>query len=225
MLATKLKQQQRCLLQNSMRLFSVDHGELKALEQKVKRKLHVMKMFTEYKDFDYEPPQMFYDKQSGEIKIKEKHVQETKKIINNMDDLEREKQALLAEVGLNQEGKPIKEDEPIDVIAEKIKTVNDRMAKEFDIDPSTFYVFSRDFMRVDLGLIIQRPAIFMHFSKRDAEFLKYKSNVMNEYYSNQKQFTDEFEEISRLNEDVIGGNNPYTSKMNIDNYPTHKMVD
>jgi hypothetical protein len=98
------------------------------------------------------------------------------------------------------------------------------MVKEFDIDPSSFPVFSRDFMRVDVGLIIQRPPIFMHFSDRDAEFLKFKSNVMNEYYCNQKQYTDDFEEVSRLNENVLG-DNPYSSKMNLDNYATHRIKD
>jgi hypothetical protein len=97
-----------------------------------------------------------------------------------------------------------------------------RVSNEYDLDPSNFHVFSRDFMRVDVGLMIQRPPIFMTFRKRDAEFLKYKNEIMNEYYANMRPFIDEFEEVSRLNENVIGGNNPYTSKMNIDNYPTHK---
>jgi hypothetical protein len=39
-----------------------------------------------------------------------------------------------------------------------------------------------------------------------------------------KQFTDEFEDVSKLNDDVLT-DNPYTSLRNVDNYPTHKMVD
>jgi hypothetical protein len=39
-----------------------------------------------------------------------------------------------------------------------------------------------------------------------------------------KQFSADFEEISKLNEDVLG-DNPYVSKMNLDNYPTHKLKD
>ena len=35
---------------------------------------------------------------------------------------------------------------------------------DYDIDPSKFYVFSRDFMRVDVGLMITRSPIFMHMS-------------------------------------------------------------
>jgi hypothetical protein len=47
----------------------------------------------------------------------------------------------------------------------------DKIENEVDIDPSSFYVFSRDFLRVDIGLMVQRPPIFMTFRKRDAEFL------------------------------------------------------
>ena len=54
------------------------------------------------------------------------------------------------------------------------------------MDPAQFYVFSRDFMRVDVGLMIQRAPIFMHMRDRDVEFLKFKNNLMNEYYCNMK---------------------------------------
>jgi hypothetical protein len=47
---------------------------------------------------------------------------------------------------------------------------------------------------------------------------------MEEYYSDTKQFIDEFNEVSKLNEDCLA-NNPYVSRMNLDNYPTHKKVD
>ena len=57
---------------------------------------------------------------------------------------------------------------------------------------------------------------------RDISFLKYKNDIMNEYYCNAKQFSDEFEEVSKLNEDLLG-DNPYSSKMNLDNYPTHRL--
>jgi len=58
------------------------------------------------------------------------------------------------------------------------------MVKELDIDPTNFYVFSRDFMRVDVGLMIQRPPIFMQMRQRDIEFLKLKNDIMNEYHCN-----------------------------------------
>jgi hypothetical protein len=52
---------------------------------------------------------------------------------------------------------------------------------EYELDASKFRVFSRDMMRVDVGLIIQRPPIFVHMSDRDVEFLKLRSQLMNEY--------------------------------------------
>jgi hypothetical protein len=45
---------------------------------------------------------MYYDKASGEIKIKEKVETLKKKHIKNFDDLEKEKKALFAEVGLTE---------------------------------------------------------------------------------------------------------------------------
>ena len=98
------------------------------------------------------------------------------------------------------------------------------MEEDYEIDPSQYYVFSRDLMRVDVGLLIQRPPIFMRMRDQDFDFLKKRQNLMEEYYCDTKQFIDEFNEVSKLNEDILA-KNPYCSRMNIDNYPTHKMVD
>lgn len=122
-----------------MAKFSYDHGEIKKLELKVKRKLQVLRMFSELKDFDYEPPTMSYDKKTGEIIIEEnkgkasaaaqedkkggKKTGGGKKVISSMDDLEKERKALFAEMGLNNEGKPKNDKEPEDKVAEKIKAV------------------------------------------------------------------------------------------------------
>ena len=210
------------LINNLSRSFSYDHGEIKKLELKVRRKLQILRMFSDLKDFDYEPPQMQYDKKTGEVKIIEKKQGANKKVIGNVDDLEKEKKALFAELGLDEEGKPKNPKEPVEKVAEKIKAAQDRMIRDFDVDPTAFHVFSRDFMRVDVGLLIQRPPIFMAMRERDVKFLKFKNDIMNEYYCNQKQFSDEFEEVSKLNEDLLG-DNPYSSKMNLDNYPTHRI--
>ena len=47
---------------------------------------------------------------------------------------------------------------------------------------------------------------------------------MEEYFCDTKVFTEEFNEVSKLNEDCLA-QNPYVSRMNIDNYPTHKVTD
>jgi hypothetical protein len=35
-----------------------------------------------------------------------------------------------------------------------------------------FYAFTKDFMRVDVGLIIQRPPIFVRMRENDISFIK-----------------------------------------------------
>ncbi len=47
---------------------------------------------------------------------------------------------------------------------------------------------------------------------------------MNEYYLNLKAHVAEFEEVIKLNEDLLNSN-PYCSNMNLDNFPTHKLGD
>ena len=58
---------------------------------------------------------------------------------------------------------------------------------------------------------------------RDYEWLKRRSQIMNEYHINLKKDADEFEEIAKLNESVLN-ENPYASNMNIDNFPTHRST-
>ena len=229
MIVTTKRGVERVLLKAYPRAqFSYDHGEIKKLELQVKRKLQVLRMYSDLKDFDYEAPSMSYDKKSGEVivdkgKTAAKNAAAVKKrVISSMDDLEKEKKALFAEMGLDNEGVPKNLKEPVDKMADRLKKVQDRMQNEFDMDPTAFHVFSRDFMRVDVGLMIQRPPIFLTMRDRDVAFLKYKNDIMNEYYCNTKQFSEEFEEVSKLNEDVLA-DNPYSSKMNLDNYPTHKV--
>jgi hypothetical protein len=47
---------------------------------------------------------------------------------------------------------------------------------------------------------------------------------MNEYFMNLKPYADEFDEQSKMNENVLA-QNPYASKLNIDNYGTHQIID
>ncbi|CDW83242.1 UNKNOWN [Stylonychia lemnae] len=225
MLATKTKQVLQLLVPSTRRAFGYSQNELRNLQSKIDRQLKVLDMFTENREFNYEPPQMTYDKATGEINIIERKVEKkATRIIKNMDDMRKEKTEILKELGLDENGRAVDPNEPIDQYAEKLRIATNKMKEEFDIDPSNFYVFSRDSMRVDVGLMIQRPPIFLHFSKRDAEFMKFKNDLMNEYYMNLKPFADEFEEQSKMNENVLA-QNPYASKMNMDNYATHQIID
>ena len=60
-----------------------------------------MKMYTTNKDFNYEQPQMLYDKATGDVKILKKEKGPTKKIIRSVDDYEREKALLMKEIGMS----------------------------------------------------------------------------------------------------------------------------
>ena len=97
---------------------------------------------------------MTYDKATGDVTIHDPNedVQE-KKILNNMDEVIEEKQKLFAELGLDSEGLP-KEPIGVEELSEKYKVVKKFFAEEFDMDPSQFYAFTRDMMRIDVGLMI-----------------------------------------------------------------------
>ena len=64
----------------------------------------------------------------------------------------------------------------------------------------------------------------MRMREQDVDFLKSRQNLMEEYFCDTKQYIEEFNEVSKLNEDPLA-NNPYVSRMNMDNYPTHKAKD
>jgi hypothetical protein len=62
----------------------------------------------------------------------------------------------------------------------------------------------------------------MKMYPRDMDQLKMRSQIMNEYHVNQKNHIAEFEEVIKLNEDLLA-ENPYVSRQNLDNYPTHEL--
>ncbi len=155
------------------------------MAEEIRRKMTVLKLYTDLKDFDYQPPNMYYDKESGEIMVKEREKQKEKKIIKNVDDYNKEKAALMKEIGMDENAEAnLGGDTNEEEFVAQMRLLQKRMVDDYDIDPTKFYVFSRDFMRVDLGLMIQRPPIFMHMGKRDAEFLKLRLSTMNEYWCN-----------------------------------------
>jgi hypothetical protein len=94
-------------------------------------------MFSDLRDFDYEPPTMQYDKKTGDIKIIEggkgaqaagkAAAKSTKKVIGNVDDLEKERAALFKELGLDEQGYSNNPKEPIDKYADKIKAAEEAL--------------------------------------------------------------------------------------------------
>ena len=166
---------------------------------------------------------MEYDRATGDVTILEKSRGPRRAVIKNTDDLKREKEALKAELGIDDEaiaaGNVDKE-----TAAEQLAKYSKILNEEYDVDPSKFYVFSRDFFRIDVGLMIARPPIFMHMREIDNEWNKMRSRVMNEYHSNQKSLVSEFDELSKMNESMYAQNS-YASESNLDNFPTHEYTD
>lgn len=58
--------------------------------------------------------------------------------------------------------------------------------EDVQFDDSQFYVFSKDMMRVDIGLMIQRPPIFMRMRDNDMQFLKDRSQIFEEWHTDTK---------------------------------------
>ena len=57
-------------------------------------------MVNEESDFTYEPPEMIYNKQTGDVTILPKKIKKKGTIIQSTDDLKRERAALYAELGV-----------------------------------------------------------------------------------------------------------------------------
>jgi len=221
MLATK----SRSLVPVVKRSFAVTISELHAMNAQVRRKINMIKMLTKDKDFTYEPPRMIYDKASGDVTILPKEYKKKNTLIQGYDDVARERKALFEEMGIP-DGDPSKLDIKGDPegAAEKVYQAAVKEDENFDYDLTKFFAFSRDRFRVDIGLIIMRPPIFLHMRDLDIEMMKLRSEVMNEYYCDMRKYVKEFKEVTQLNESLLA-HNPYTSESNMDNYPTHEYTD
>mmetsp|Transcript_17895 Transcript_17895/g.17109 ORF Transcript_17895/g.17109 Transcript_17895/m.17109 type:complete len:80 (+) Transcript_17895:114-353(+) len=76
-----------------------------------------------------------------------------------MDDLQNERRELMKEAGIVQEKEDV--DEMDEKYRKQLQWVQDEMMEKLEVNPRNFYVFSRDMLRVDIGLMIQRPPIFV----------------------------------------------------------------
>jgi hypothetical protein len=81
-------------------MFSYSTGEIDKLERQFAKKMNMMKMYTKDREFNYEQPRMSYDKKTGDVTILAKDKGPKRKIIRSLDDYEKEKLALMKEVGL-----------------------------------------------------------------------------------------------------------------------------
>lgn len=91
------------------------------------RKMNAIKLRTEDRKFNYEQPEMTYDKTTGDVIIHDKNANKKTRIINNLDDLTKEKNALMSELEDKASGKkknkgPSKsEEEKVDSYAAALK--------------------------------------------------------------------------------------------------------
>ena len=65
-------------------------------------------MFTQQKTFNYQQPEMSYNRETGEVTIKDPTEGiKKKKIITSNDEIVRQKKQLYDELGLDDSGKPL----------------------------------------------------------------------------------------------------------------------
>ena len=73
-------------------------------------------------------------------------------------------------------------------LGDAIYNAEKKIDAEWDFNATRINAFSRDGFKIDVGLIITRPPIFMHMRDPDIELLKLRSKVMNEYYCDFKKY-------------------------------------
>lgn len=123
---------QSTLVRYAKNTFSYNYRETKKMDLEFNRKLALLKMMSSQKSFNYEQPEMVYDKATGDIQIIDKMKGQKKKIIKNFDELTKERAALLEEVNKDKNIKT-----PQDKAA-KVAVLNEKFRQEFDLDPSEF---------------------------------------------------------------------------------------
>ena len=147
---------------------------------------------------------MKYDKATGDVTILQKEEKVKNTIINNHDDMVREKAALYKELGIT-DGDLDKHNirDNLQETAQAIYDAQKIIDDDFDIKPDEFFVATRDNFRMDVGLIIMRVPIFLHMRKLDIEFQKLRSQIMNEYYCDFRRYIKDFGEVTIMNEDIL----------------------
>ena len=78
----------------------MSYNEIHNADLRLRRKLNAMKMMSEDKEFTYEPPEMIYNRETGDVTILPKKVKKKGTLIQNYNDYEKEKRALYEELGV-----------------------------------------------------------------------------------------------------------------------------
>lgn len=203
----------------NLKYYDGSEAQEKYCRAQLEKMAKMMKMLDEERFFQYEKKEAKYDPKTGRIDIINIDMQRPKTIIKNFDDFQQEKKKLHEEFKLTSEDV---EKQSTDELAVGYAKLLERTGEGYEIDKSDFYANSVDYMRIDCGIMIMRPPIFMFYSKMDRDFHLYRNKIMNEYYLDMRKYYEDFvNEASVL--DSIYLNNSYVSTSNKDNHPTHEI--
>jgi hypothetical protein len=142
--------------------------ELHKLFQTVNKNINMLKLYHQKKEYDYNPPKMYIDDKTGQVIMEESDKREGPKVFTKWADYQAEREAVLRELELDDAVKRDKMSQ--EQLAHKMVEYERRTNFQMDYDPEEkMYAFSRDFMRIDIGLLIQRPPIFFQMRQRDMD--------------------------------------------------------
>lgn len=140
----KLSARSGGLVRPAVRSFGYDMTEITKMNSRLQRKINVLKMFTDHQKFNYEKPDMTYDKKTGNVTIVDPRDKiKKKKIINNIDEINQMKQKLYNELGLDHDGLPKGTTDPSKVniqdLSKKLEKLRDDFEENYEVDPNMFY--------------------------------------------------------------------------------------
>lgn len=205
----------------NMQYYDGSELQKKYIKQQMNRLFRTMKLLEQERFFQYEKKKAKYDPKTGKIELYNIEMKEPKKVIKSYDDLEKEKEKLHKEFKLTPEDA---ENASVDELSEGYAKLIERNTEGYKIDPADFYAKTLDHMRVDCGLIIMRPAIFLYATKEDRDFQLERNKIMNEYYLDMRQYYEDFKKETSVVDSILS-KNPLVSLSNRDNLPTHELKE
>ena len=189
------------------------------IKAQFKRLFRSIKLLDEERFFHYEKKKAKYDPETGKIELINIEMKEPKKEISTFDDLEKEKEKLHKEYKLTTEDVA---NATVEDLAEGYSKLYERTTEGYKVDTSDLYASSLDHMRIDCGLIIMRPPIFLHMNKDDRDFQIERKKIMNEYFLDMREYYKDFKQETSVVESLTSKNS-LVSLSNRDNLPTHEM--
>jgi hypothetical protein len=195
------------------RYYDGSEAQMKFAKSQLRKIRETMRMLEEERFFTFEQKEAKYDPKTGKIEIIDIKQKPDAKIIKNFDDVEKEKERLNTEFA---------EQASVDELADRYREMYENLDVGYVVDKSDFYAETHDHMRIDAGLIVMRPPIFLYYPKVDHDFTVLRNKTMNEYYLDMKKYQEDFHKETSVLESVLARNS-YVSMSNRDNLPTHEL--